>query len=189
MRRRPLMLAITFGAGAVISLVAAFLLLREGRGSLLVITDQPDAVILLNGSKMPTTPGVLIKGLRADTYDVTVVKPGFRPQPESQIINLKAGDTIKLSFTFAALPAPPPPETPRALNREPGHRSTPSASPSQTPLFSTTSKEAPARSPETKPNEINSIDQDKSPPLFGQNWAARFPEYPHPTESRRYLCG
>jgi hypothetical protein len=108
MRRRPMYMALIAIAVMAVCLLAAFFLLREGHGSLLVMVDQPGAVIMLNGALMPNPPGTLIKGLRADTYNVTVSKPGFVPEPASQIIKLHRGDTAELSFIMHRQLIPPP---------------------------------------------------------------------------------
>jgi len=103
LRRRPLFMALTLAAGILILLMVSALLLRERKGSLLVTADQP-GVIVLNGSLTPTPTGKLIKGLRPDTYSVSVSKAGFIAQPRLQIIQLRPGRTTKLSFTLAPAP-------------------------------------------------------------------------------------
>ncbi len=131
MRRRPLFMAMMAAVAAAVCLLAAFLLLREGHGSLLVMADQPGAIVVLNGAQMPTPTGTLIRNLRADTYNVTVSKPGFIPQPASQIIQLKSGDSARLSFSLLPQPSAPV-EVPRKIVSESPRKIT-SASPQEHP--------------------------------------------------------
>lgn len=102
-RRRALLITLSLTAATLVALCLAVLLLHERRASLLVIADQPDAAVILNGSQVPTPVGHLIKNLRPDTYSVTVSKNGFAPQPSYQMVQLRAGKTASVSFVLVPL--------------------------------------------------------------------------------------
>lgn len=110
MRRRTFFGALWVICAVLAALALAVFLLRAGSGTLLIHADQPDAIILINGSGTPYTPGVPIKGLRPDTYNISVSKDGFSPQPASQLIQLKTGKTQELYFTLLPTPTEAPPQ-------------------------------------------------------------------------------
>ncbi len=107
MRRRTFFGALWVIGAVLAALALAVLLLRVGSGTLLIHADQPDATVVINGSGTPYAPGVPIKGLRPDTYSITVSKDGFFAQPSTQLVKLEAGKTQELYFTL--LPLPPEP--------------------------------------------------------------------------------
>ncbi|RJP78018.1 MAG: PEGA domain-containing protein [Candidatus Zixiibacteriota bacterium] len=104
MRRRPVLLAGMILALAATALILVMVLLRNRQGSLRVTADQPGAMVVLNGSLTPLPAGQLIRGLRPDTYDVSLHKPDYRPEPAAQMIRVEAGRTVNLSFTLVPVP-------------------------------------------------------------------------------------
>jgi hypothetical protein len=145
MRRRTFFGALWIIGAVLAALALAILSLRVGSGTLLVHADQPDAMIVINGSGTPYTPGMPIKGLRPDTYNVSVSKEGFFPQPSSQLVKLETGKTQELHFTLLPLPPEPSPPNPPAGATKPSSLKTEPQKVDPRPAGSAT-KDAPVRS-------------------------------------------
>ncbi len=136
-RRRMYFGILLFVVGGLIALLFALLLLRDKNGTLIVTADQPDAVIVLNGSVTETRVGTPIEGLRPDTYTVSVALSGYRPQPARLVVRVSAGKTAEAVFNLIPESPPKPAET---------------ASTSEKPRTKVSEKSPPAETPPRKPN-------------------------------------
>lgn len=72
----------------------------ERSGSISVASSIPGAEVLINSSPTNQNTPVIIKRLRADSYEISVRLEGYVPSPKRQLVQVENGSRIAVSFSM-----------------------------------------------------------------------------------------
>ncbi len=93
-----LMYALPFILIAVVIYAVYWLLWSERSGSISVASSIPGAEVLINSSATNQKTPVIIKRLPPDSYEISVRMEGYLPSPEFQLVPVKKGSRVAVSF-------------------------------------------------------------------------------------------